>query len=116
MVRQSTGGGVGVDFDSTAFLGAFDKAVRNLPDLAEKDLLRLGTQVQNAARRLAPVDTGRLRSSIQRSGVQRDTRGRYVSIGTNVKYGAAVEFGTRNSRAQPYLRPALLAVVRGAGR
>ena len=34
-------------------------------------------------------------------------------VGTNVNYGVYVEFGTRYQRAQPFLRPAVMA-VRGA--
>ncbi|TJZ55611.1 HK97 gp10 family phage protein [Streptomyces piniterrae] len=57
-----------------------------------KAVERTGTDVQNEARRLAPVDTGRLRSSI----VARRTNGRGVGyeVGTNVNYARDVEFGT----------------------
>ena len=48
-----------------------------------------------------PVDTGRLRASIN---VQREYLRK--SIGTNVTYAKYVEFGTSGQRPQPYLRPA----------
>lgn len=51
----------------------------------------------------APVDTGRLRQSI---GVKKIGEGHY-RVGTNVEYAPLVEFGTRYTRAQPFLRPAL---------
>lgn len=71
-----------------------------------KDLTRRALRVQRAAKRLCPVDTGRLRASIAwRMG--RDWRGLYAIVGTNVHYAAYVEFGTRRMRARPYLRPAL---------
>lgn len=66
-------------------------------------------QLRTEAIRLAPVDTGRLRQSI---GVRRIGDGHY-RVGTNVSYAPFVEFGTRHTRAQPFLRPALEKVRRG---
>jgi HK97 gp10 family phage protein len=81
---------------------------------SERDLLRLGYRVQSEARKLCPVDTGRLRASIDvKSG--RDARGPYVEVGTNVDYGPFVEYGTSKSAAQPYMRPALLIAARSWG-
>lgn len=71
-----------------------------------KDLTRRAVRVETAAKRLAPVDTGRLRSSISRE-LGRDGQGLVAVIGTNVHYAPHVEFGTVRMRAQPYLRPAL---------
>tara|TARA_R110002167_G_scaffold12153_2_gene52070 strand:+ start:810 stop:1001 length:192 start_codon:yes stop_codon:yes gene_type:complete len=60
------------------------------------------------AKRLAPVDRGILRSSIQYE--IRKERGELTArIGTNVKYAVYQEFGTRYMKAQPFLRPALKA-------
>jgi HK97 gp10 family phage protein len=74
------------------------------------DLQRLAIDVQNRARQLCPVDTGRLRASIQhRPG--RDARGPFVDVGTNVNYAAYVEYGTRFHRPQPFLRPAVAEAV-----
>lgn len=64
--------------------------------------------VETAAKRLCPVDTGNLRSSITHVlGV--DGQGLYADIGTNVEYAPFVEFGTRYMAAQPFLVPALAA-------
>jgi HK97 gp10 family phage protein len=71
-----------------------------------KDLERRAIRVRNAAVRVCPVDTGRLRSSITYE-TGRDSRGLVARIGTNVEYAAHVEFGTGRMRAQPYLRPSL---------
>lgn len=103
-----------VDVDSEAFEQALREAVSSLALRGEGALVRLGVRVQNAARELCPVDTGRLRSSVNSSGLQRDGRGPYVEVGTNVEYARYVEFGTLNSRAQPYLRPALLEAAVGS--
>lgn len=99
-----------------AFTDALQGAFRAMKLRTEGDLVTLGLRVQNRARQLAPVDTGRLRSSITSSGLQRDSRGAYVEVGTNVFYAGFVEFGTRRMPAQPYLRPALLEAARSWGR
>ena len=48
-----------------------------------------------------PVDTGRLRASIN---IKR--RKLRKTIGTNVEYASVVEFGEEHKSPQPYLRPA----------
>ncbi|MFF7879115.1 HK97 gp10 family phage protein [Streptomyces californicus] len=67
---------------------------------------RTGTRVQNEARRRAPVDTGRLRSSIV---TRSEDRGRVydVTVGTNVNYAEHVEYGTAPHRIYPRTRQAL---------
>ena len=59
--------------------------------------------IEAEAKRLCPVDTGRLRASINTIKPRKLVR----SIGTSVEYAPYVEFGTYKMRAQPYLRPAL---------
>lgn len=104
--RQSTT----LDVDSEAFLRGLRGAVSRMTLDGERGLLRLGLRVQNEARKFCPVDTGRLRSSIQHVP-GRDDRGPYVDVGSNVKYAPFIEFGTFRAMAQPYLRPALAAAV-----
>lgn len=59
-----------------------------------RDLQRRGLAVESKAKTLCPVDTGRLRSSIQtRLDFERGIP--VVFIGTNVKYGIFVHEGTR---------------------
>ncbi|WP_330349272.1 HK97 gp10 family phage protein [Streptomyces sp. NBC_00582] len=53
---------------------------------------RTRMDVQNEARRRAPVDTGRLRSSIV-SRTEGGGRQLGYVVGTNVNYAAAIEFG-----------------------
>jgi HK97 gp10 family phage protein len=79
------------------------------PDSAVgKYVAKLTVRVDRGAKRLAPVDTGRLRSSITWEMGQEGTVivGR---VGTNVHYAPYLEFGTRRMRARPFLRPALAA-------
>lgn len=103
-----------IDVDSEAFQRGLKAALGSLKLSSERQLTRLGLDVQNRARQLCPVDTGRLRSSVNSSGLKRDGRGVYVEVGTNVEYAPYVEFGTRYQRAQPYLRPALAEAVAAA--
>lgn len=98
--------GTTIDVDSRKFEAGLKRAVARIKVKSEADLARFGLDVQNRARELCPVDTGRLRSSI-RSVPGKDTHGPFVAIGTNVTYAVFVEFGTSRARAQPYLRPAL---------
>ena len=57
--------------------------------------------VERDAKKLCPVDTGRLRSSITH-----EIEGMIGYVGTNVEYARAVELGIEQP-PQPYLRPAL---------
>lgn len=72
-----------------------------------RHLFRLGVNIQSSAKMHCPVDTGRLRSSIQTTPVHETSTGLAVRVGSNVNYARYVELGTRHMRAQPYLRPAL---------
>lgn len=74
-----------------------------LDDGVNKRLSASGILVQNEARRLCPVDTGRLRSSITNEPLEDS-----VIIGTNVEYGPVIELGSAFQSAQPYLRPGLM--------
>lgn len=61
-----------------------------------------GIDCQAGAKQDCPVDTGRLRSSIQYVPT-----GRYsCQVGTNVFYGKFVELGTRKMGPRPFLFPA----------
>jgi HK97 gp10 family phage protein len=92
----------GIIFDEAALDELFES-----PDgPVARDLARRAVRVRTAAVRRAPVDTGRLRSSIAHE-LGKDSRGFVARIGTNVEYAPHVELGTSLMRAQPYLRPAL---------
>jgi HK97 gp10 family phage protein len=71
-----------------------------------KHLARSAVKVEATAKRLCPVDTGRLRSSINHQ-LAHDGQGLLALVGTNVEYAIFVELGTSRTRPQPFLRPAL---------
>ncbi|WP_334111256.1 HK97-gp10 family putative phage morphogenesis protein [Thermodesulfitimonas autotrophica] len=62
---------------------------------AEKALVRAGLLVERDAKKLCPVDTGRLRTSISHRLTGAGTKNPAVEVGTNVEYAPYVEFGTR---------------------
>lgn len=90
--------------------GAIERLFASESGPVGKALARAAVKVESAAIRLCPVDTGRLRSSISHELAQ-DGKGLLALVGTNVEYAIYVELGTRFSRAQPYLRPALKAAA-----
>jgi HK97 gp10 family phage protein len=78
------------------------KQFEALKTLAGKNVtLQLAEAIAKAAKENAPVDTGKLRDSIE---VKSDGE---VRIEVGVEYGVAVEYGTYKMAAQPYLRPAI---------
>lgn len=67
----------------------------------------IGGKAESYAKRLCPVDTGRLRNSITHQQYDDDTE----VVGTNVDYAPYVELGHRTSSGghvppKPFLRPA----------
>jgi len=70
-------------------------------------LIRVADAVADDARRFVPVDTGRLRASIERGNVQ-GTGNLSIQVTAAADHAGYVELGTSKMRAQAYLRPALL--------
>lgn len=88
-----------------------------------KDLQKRALRCVRVAKRLCPVDTGRLRSSIT-SELGKDGDGLLAVVGTNVEYAARIEFGFHGTdslgreydqEAQPFLLPALAAATESGG-
>lgn len=73
----------------------------------QQKLLQVGLKIEAEAKKRCPVDTGRLRASIntQKTGKMQ------VQVGSNVEYAPYVEYGTSKMQAQPYLRPAVDQVL-----
>lgn len=124
---------VSAQIDTRRYERGLRRFFGGMSDDVKRAVERTRIDVQNEARRRAPVDTGRLRSSIVSRSEGSGRSIGYV-IGTNVNYAAAVEYGTaphvivpRNrkalywpgaahpvakvnhpgTRAQPFLRPAI---------
>ena len=91
--------------------------------------LPIGAAIASQAKLLAPVDYGQLRNSISASSTKRtemlnnmagekaealDTQGLKdgeVYVGSNSDHAIFQEYGTVKQPAQPYLRPAMEAIV-----
>ena len=97
-------------FDEAALAELFDSP----SGPAGKELARVANTVTRIAKRLAPVDTGRLRSSIAKPELGRDGRGLFARVGTDVEYAPYVELGTSRMSARPFLRPALAQGARSS--
>jgi len=91
------------------FLINFDKIKKKLEKQKklEEAVERIAYLIEGEAKKICPVDTGRLRASIHVGKIKNSA----YYVGTNVHYAPYVEFGTRKMTAQPYLRPAAKKVV-----
>jgi HK97 gp10 family phage protein len=89
--------------DFTAAMNRFDSAVKSQIQARLSDWAEM---VKIDAERLVPVRTGYLQSSIYAK-----SQDWQVEVGAEATYAVAVEFGTYNSRAQPYLNPAIQAYL-----
>jgi HK97 gp10 family phage protein len=74
----------------------------------EQALVNSALFVERDAKIKAPVDTGRLRSSLTHATEDFGSDNPAVTVGTNVEYAKHVEFGTSKQSAKPYLYPALI--------
>ena len=84
----------------------FKKAVEKLDSAMQRQiheqLAKWAVNVKDAAKQLAPVRTGYLRSSLYA-----EIQGWTAKIGAEASYAGFVEFGTRYMQARPYIYPAL---------
>ena len=80
--------------------------VDDIKEKFDKYSMDIALEVEEEARRLCPKDSGRLANSIETRIKDDDT----LSIGSDVPYAIIVEKGSRNQRAQPFLRSALSIV------
>ena len=84
-------------------LSRFDVAMQNR---VQEQLNQWAENVKTDAERLVPVRTGYLQSTIFAR-----SQGWQIEVGAEAAYAAAVEFGTRNAQAKPYLTPAVEAYL-----
>lgn len=89
------------------------KRIRAQLDAAiDRGAARGASMIVDVAKQLVPVDSGDLRDSIRVQPKPGSGKGQYaVAAGSKeVTYAMAVEYGTVDSPAQPYLRPAYDAI------
>lgn len=95
-----------------AYGNRLEAAVGQISLEARQVTMRAAAQVVAHAKRIVPVDTGYLRSSIGFTKTGEAARSGAVIQGVEATapYAGFVEFGTSRMAAQPFLRPALAAV------
>lgn len=76
--------------------------VKNLSDEAvARALEQCGALWESGAKQMAPVDTGRLRNSIEHHPEGNDT----MVVETDVEYAIYQEMGTRYQSGTPFMKP-----------
>lgn len=100
-----------VDIDTGAFLAGVTSAVGGLERAGMVETQRVGSEVERRAEARAPRRTGALAASITSHRIKDG-----VETTVGVDYGAYVEYGTSDTPAQPFLRPALNEVGPTFGR
>lgn len=88
-----------VEFNSN-----FKKAEKALRERAKQFSHELRDELEQTAKNACPVDSGELRESIG-SQVTESASGFTVEVGTNAEHGPAVEFGSSQTPAKPFLTP-----------
>ena len=111
LVTESTVNSVAADDAANLIIAENNtkEVLKAIEDAKVRALEQIGLAAEGYAKRLCPVDTGRLRNSITHYV---STGEDAVYIGTNVPYGKVVEFGNSGTKykgandGRGYLRPA----------
>ena len=91
-VRLGAGTSASVTINTRQYENALRRALGRQSDEVRRAIVQTGVDVQNKARELCPVDTSRLRSSIVHR-IDGSGRTTGVTVGSNVVYAAAIEYG-----------------------
>ena len=94
----------GWDAEVTADLRGLEQFIQRAKPALQQVVKVAAFNVERHAKEIVHVDTGATRASIHTS-VQDD--GLAASIGPTTSYARALEFGTHNRQAYPFMRPAL---------
>lgn len=87
---------------SVTFISHAKEALSAEQAARNKALEIIGGKAESYAKKLCPVDTGRLRNSITHQQYDEHTE----VIGSNVEYAPYVCLGTHKMAPRPFLRPA----------
>ena len=98
-----------------------DKIINKVDNALEAAMMQAVLMVEADSKKMAPVDTGRLRASITHEVREIANGVIQGKVGSSTSYSKFVELGTSKMPAQPYLRPALeknwpeiVRMIRGA--
>ncbi len=84
-----------------------DMADKKLIMAIKRGIVKAMFDMERYAKRICPVDTGRLRSSIMI-----ELKGNSITLSGNTDYASYIEYGTHRMRPQPFIRPAIHMGVR----
>lgn len=87
---------------AVTFISHVQEAQDGMKAAKARALEIIGGKAESYAKKICPVDTGRLRNSITHAQYDENTE----VIGSNVEYAPYVELGTVKQHPQPFLRPA----------
>ena len=87
---------------SVTFISHCQDALNGMDKAKAQALEIIGGKAESYAKKLCPVDTGRLRNSITHAQYDENTE----VIGSNVEYAPYVCLGTHKMAPRPFLRPA----------
>jgi HK97 gp10 family phage protein len=94
---------VSIDIEGVEqFKAAMQRLDSGMQRHVHRQLVSWAADVKALAKRIVPVRTGHLRSSIYAK-----IQGWVAQIGAEATYAMFVEFGTRYMRARPYLYPSI---------
>lgn len=107
---------ISIEMDASEALARLDRYLQNFEDyenILEEDVTKAAELIVSLAKYYCPVDTGRLQRSIRYEGSYPN----YILIADAVNnlgqgYAKYVEFGTSKQPAQPYMWPAINAIMK----
>jgi HK97 gp10 family phage protein len=96
------------------YLEKIVKAGQDIDAIADEALAAGGSVLVEGMHRRVPKDTGNLDAHLAVSAPQQDGNFHFIEVGllhgtdaNTARYGAAQEFGTSHTPAQPYIRPTM---------
>lgn len=98
---------IGVNVDGAEGLRqALTKFSLSMQRHVQEQLAKWADDIKAEATRLAPVRTGYLKSTVYAR-----LQDWAAEVGAEAEYAAHIEFGTAHARAQPFLQPAVQALL-----
>ena len=86
----------------------FDFRDLDIGNIVQRELKSTASNIEEQAKKITPVDTGRLKKSIKA-----DVKGLEANIGTELEYARFVHDGTYKMEARPFLFSAGDSVLEG---
>lgn len=96
------------------------EAGKNVDVVADQALTAGADVILAGMKQRAPVDTGNLQDTLNRTEPQQDGFFHFIDVGLvdadgeTARYGTVQEYGSSSNAAQPYIRPAMDEDIRNA--